>query len=175
MTLPTKYAWLAQEPAPQMLLKALDLYGVLERPGAADNPTILAWAAETGLGRVYTHDSVPWCGLFLAVVAKRAGKPVPDQPLWALNWAKWGEPSGQPMLGDVLVFVRDGGGHVGLYVGEDRQAYHVLGGNTGDAVSIARIDKKRLHAARRYYAVGAPSNVRPIMLAVGGQLSVNEA
>jgi hypothetical protein len=39
----------------------------------------------------------------------------------------------------VLVFERPGGGHVGYYFGEDATAYHVLGGNQGDAVTIARI------------------------------------
>lgn len=173
--LPARYAWLDQEPAPRMLLEALKLYGTLEAPGAADNPTILKWAQEVGLQRTYTHDAVPWCGLFMALVAQRAGKPIPDGPLWALNWATWGDASGQPMLGDVLVFVREGGGHVGLYVGEDRGAFHVLGGNTGDAVSIARIAKQRLHAARRYYTIAAPPNVRPVLLAVSGALSTNEA
>jgi cell wall-associated NlpC family hydrolase len=36
------------------------------------------------------------------------------------------------MLGDVLVFRRGGGGHVALYVGEDEEAFHVLGGNQAD-------------------------------------------
>jgi hypothetical protein len=42
-------------------------------------------------------------------------------------------------LGDVLAFVRNGGGHVGLYVDEDASAYHVLGGNQSDRVSITRV------------------------------------
>ena len=36
------------------------------------------------------------------------------------------------MLGDILTFKRNGGGHVGLYVGEDKDCYHVLGGNQGN-------------------------------------------
>jgi uncharacterized protein (TIGR02594 family) len=109
------------------------------------------------------------------VVAHRAGKDVPSKPLWALNWAKWGQDGGQPELGDVLVFVRPGGGHVGLYVGEDGIAYHVLGGNQSDAVSIARINKDRLYACRAYFAVGKPANVRPVLLGANGSVSANEA
>ncbi len=34
--------------------------------------------------------------------------------------------------------------HVGFYAGEDASAYHVLGGNQNDSVSLARIGKERL-------------------------------
>lgn len=174
MTLPTAYAWLLSEPGPKMLVEALKLHGTLETPGARDNPTILGWAREVGLG-TYSHDAIPWCGLFLAVVASRAGKRLPHGPLWALNWARWGEDGGQPELGDVLVFTRPGGGHVGIYVGEDADAYHVLGGNQRDAVSITRVGKDRLYTCRAYYAVGRPANVRPIVLSPTGALSTDEA
>lgn len=175
MSLPAAYAWLAAEPAPRMLLEALRLYGTVETPGKGSNPTILAWAKEVGLDRVYTADSVPWCGLFMAVIAMRAGKRLPAKPLWALSWGTWGEDGGQPELGDVLVFTRDGGGHVGIYVGEDATAYHVLGGNQKDAVTIARVAKERLYACRAYYAVGRPPNVRPVVLTSAGELSQDEA
>lgn len=175
MRIPGPYVWLLSEPAPRMLLEALKLVGTIETPAPGNTPTIMAWARETGLSSVYTADSVPWCGLFMAVVAKRAGKPVPQGPLWALNWGKWGQDGGQPELGDVLTFVRDVGGHVGLYVGEDAQAYHVLGGNQSDQVGFTRIAKKRLRAVRQFYAVGKPDNVRPMILRPSGGLSQNEA
>lgn len=175
MNLPTAYAWLANEPGPKMLVEALRLHGTVETPGAQDNPVILDWAREVGIDSIYHHDATAWCGLFMAVVAARAGKRLPYHPLWALNWARWGEEGGQPELGDVLVFTRWSGGHVGLYVGEDAAAYHVLGGNQHDAVTIARVAKERLYACRAYYAVGRPANVRPIMLTADGEISTNEA
>src|SRR3954462_9898058 len=106
MTLPAQYAWLSKEDGPKMLIEALKLFGTLEGPGAKDNPTILAWASEIGLAKTYSHDSIPWCGLFIGVVARRAGKDIPDSPLWALSWADFGKPAGAPMLGDVLTFKR---------------------------------------------------------------------
>lgn len=177
MTLPANYAWLATvQGAPLMIQKALELYGTKELAGGANSPTILAWAAEVGLEHEYTADSIPWCGLFAAVVAKRAGKGVPNNPLWALNWAHFGVPNGQPDLGDILVFTRPGGGHVGIYVGEDRDgAYHVLGGNTHDDVSIARIDKHRLYACRQPLYTTRPLGARPFILEANGPLSRNEA
>lgn len=167
-----KYAWLLDEPAPKMLIEALNLYGVKETIGNGDNPTIIGWAKELLLPE-YNHDSIAWCGLFCAVVAKRAGKKVPENPLWARNWSAWGSKC-VPALGCVLVFSRDGGGHVGIYVGEDTDCYHVLGGNQGDSVSITRIRKGRLIAARESYNV-RPANIRPVYLSPIGTVSNNEA
>jgi cell wall-associated NlpC family hydrolase len=79
------------------------------------------------------------------------------------------------MLGDVLVFQRTGGGHVGLYVGEDEAAFHVLGGNQGDRVCIARIARHRLYSARRPAYRAMPATVRTYSLAPAGALSANEA
>lgn len=175
--LPKKYGWLANEPGPKMLAEALRLYGIRETAGAGNTPAIMSWAREIGgdIAKVYSADSIPWCGLFVAIVAKRAGKPLPASPLWARAWATWGEKSPRASLGDVLVFVRNGGGHVGLYVGEDAGAYHVLGGNQGDAVSIVRIAKARCIAVRRLYAIAAPANVRSVRMAASGPVSKNEA
>jgi uncharacterized protein (TIGR02594 family) len=176
MALPAQYAWLAKEPGPKMILEALKLFGTVEAAGSKDNPKILAWAAEIGLAKTYSHDSIPWCGLFIGLVAKRAGKEVVDSPLWALSWADFGKPAaGGAMLGDVLTFKRDGGGHVALYVGEDASAYHCLGGNQSDQVCITRIAKSRFYRARRPLYTNQPNNVRKITLSSTGKLSSNEA
>jgi len=172
--LPEEYAWLSNEPAPKLLIEALRLYGTQEVVGEKNNPDILAWARECNV-KGYKADSIPWCGLFMAIIAYRAGKYIPDSPLWARSWAQWGTESPAAQLGDVLVFERGSGGHVGLYVGEDSECYHVLGGNQGDAVSIKRIKKSRCLAVRRQYMIGAPSNVRRVLLSANGSISVNEA
>lgn len=181
MQLPARYAWLANEPGPKMLVEALKHYGVLEYRGADNNPDITAWAKEIGgdIASTYTQDSIPWCGLFMAIVAKRAGKTFPANPLWALNWKDFGVKATVPMLGDVVVFSRTtptGGkaGHVALYVGEDNTAYHTLGGNQSDSVCITRMAKSRLYAVRRPIYNVQPANVRKVVLASDGNLSVNE-
>lgn len=173
--LPNNYQWLGMVSSlPLMVSHALELVGTVEAMGAADNPVILGWAAEVGL-RDYRADSIPWCGLFMAVVARRAGKLLPEKPLWALSWARFGAAVDVPALGDVLVFKRDGGGHVGLYVGEDDAAFHVLGGNQGDRVGFARIARGRLYAARRPAYRVRPASVSPVRLTAAGALSANEA
>lgn len=172
------YAWLVREGHPAILTEAVRLFGTREGTGPVNNPVILDWAREVGgdVEDVYKTDAVPWCGLFVAVCCHRAGLDMPVHPLWALSWSAWGHPVDLPMLGDVLTFTRPGGGHVGLYVGEDREAYHVLGGNQSDAVSVARIGKTRHYASRRtLWKIAQPDNVRRMFLKPSANLSTNEA
>jgi len=173
LPLPPNYFWLSAEPGPKMIRAALYYFGVHEAPGGVSNPVIMAWAKELGLP--YSGDDVPWCGLLMAKTAKDAGKQYPQNPLWARNWTSFGISAPMPMLGDVLVFARPGGGgHVGLYVGQDNDAYHTLGGNEGDAVNIVRISRARMLAARRPIYSVQPSNVRVIKLAPSGAISNDE-
>ena len=181
MPLEERYKWLLKESGPIMIKKALELYNIIEKPGTASNPTIINWAKEVGgkVENIYKADEIPWCGLFIAIVAKRSSKQVVKDPLWALNWGTFGKYIEIPMLGDVLVFVRklaDGrkAGHVGLYVGEDKDCYHVLGGNQNDKVNIVRIEKKRLYTSRRPNYINQPKNVRVIKLSSAGTISSNE-
>lgn len=181
MTLSIDYPWLAKEPGPRILLEFLKLYGIKEVPGRGkSNPTIIGWAKELGqkVGMDYKEDDDPWCGLATGIAAFRAGQIPPAICVRAKEWAKFGIPAeGGPKLGDVLVFTREGGGHVGLYIGEDATRYYVLGGNQGNMVSIAPIDKKRLFAARRpiYLKNEVVSKVRAIQITNGKASSKNEA
>lgn len=175
MNLPKQYSWLLLELGPKMMEEFLKIYGITEEPGAADNPLILEWAKETGLGRDYKHDAVAWCGLTMAIIAKRAGKELPPNPLWALNWALFGNKvTDGAKLGDVLVFKRAGGGHVALYIGEDDECYHCGGGNQSDTTSIIRKPKNRVYAIRRPVYKDQPSNVRKIILSPEGVIDNKE-
>lgn len=169
MNVPGQYAWLlGLGQLPRMTQEALNLLGTVETPGSGNNPTIMAWASEIGVQRVYTADAVPWCGLFMGVVAHRAGKQLPASPLWALSWAQFGVDEGQPRLGDVLVFTRNGGGHVTQYIAEDKEAFHCLGGNQGDKVCIERIAKARLYRVRRPIYNQMPASARPFLVGTNG-------
>lgn len=180
MALPKQFSWLAKEDGPRILREALKTYGTAETPGPGSNPSILAWAKATGLDRAYRSDATAWCGLWMAYVALQAGWEPPLNPLSARSWLNFGTPQITPALGDILVFWRERRtgykGHVGIYVGEDAQAYYVLGGNQSDMVSIRRISKARLLGARRCrWRINQPLNVRPVQLTLGGALSSNEA
>jgi len=170
------YNFLNAEKSPRLLVEAVKLIGIKEVVGKVHNPVIMAWAKDLNLQKIYTADEIPWCGLFIAYACHKAGVDVIDKPLWALSWAKWGTKVTEPMLGDILTFKRDGGGHVGIYVGEDKDCYHVLGGNQGNAVSVTRIVKSRLYQARRTtWKVAQPANVRKVYLDAKGIVSKNEA
>jgi uncharacterized protein (TIGR02594 family) len=173
------YDWLKDEKAPRILVEAVKLIGTREIPGPRSNPVILEWAKEIGgpVARWYDDDDEAWCGLFMAVCIQRAGYEPPKgfDSIRALRYAFWGDDAPVPMLGDALVFNRNGGGHVGLYVGEDADAYHVLGGNQNNAVNVSRLAKHRLFASRRTaFKIGKPKNVRKIFLNSSGELSHNE-
>jgi uncharacterized protein (TIGR02594 family) len=170
------YSFLNTETGPRILVEAVKLIGTKEIVGKKHNPVILGWADELGLDNVYTNDEIPWCGLFIAYCAHKAGVQVVDKPLWALSWNNYGTKESIPMLGDILTFKRDGGGHVGIYIGEDRTHYHVLGGNQNNQVSIMRLAKSRLNQARRTaWKIAQPSNVRVVQLSSQGTISNNEA
>lgn len=180
MTLPKQYSWLAKEAGPRILAEGLKTYGTSEKPGPGSNPTILQWAKVIGYDRIYKDDATAWCGLWMGYTTLQAGWDAPLNLLGARNWLTFGRPSDAPMLGDVLVFWRGSktgwSGHVGLYAGEDRDAYHVLGGNQSDRVSFSRIAKTRLLGARRCpWRINQPANVRPVWLSSSGALSTNEA
>lgn len=172
--LPAAYAWLRDVgPVPRHLSIALELLGTLEAAGTANNATIMRWAHGVP---GYSADSVPWCGLFMDHVMREAGREPVASPLWALNWGKFGVDGGQPELGDVLTFVRPGGGHVALYIAEDRAGYyHILGGNQSDKVSIMRIEKARMRACRQPPYKTKPASVKPYIVSATGVVSRNEA
>lgn len=169
----------ARSREPGWLNAARAKLGTREAAGSANNPTILGWAKRLGtkvLGVIYNADSVPWCGVFVGACLDEAQIASPTFAVRAKSWATWGVNLRAERLapGAILVFERPGGGHVGFYVGEDAAAYHVLGGNQGDSVTIARLEKERCIARR--WPEGKPVIGKPVVLASGGKpMSRNEA
>ena len=157
--------------------EALRLKGIREAAGDADNPTILGWARRLRLA--YRKDSIPWCGLFAGhcIAVALPDEPLPTNPLGARNWQRFGV-AAEPTLGAVLVFWRGSRsgaqGHVGFYAGEDASAFHVLGGNQSDSVSIARVARSRLLATRWPATAPGPAG-GAIKRVAAGALSTNEA
>ena len=169
------YDYLKKVRSPQILVQALRLIGTKEIVGVKHNAEIMGWAKELGIEKTYTADEIPWCGLFMAIVCKRAGLEFPDKPLWALNWNKFGTRQKTAMLGDVITFKRQSGGHVGIYVGEDSVCYHILGGNQSNMVNITRIEKSRLSGIRRTaWQIAQPANVKQVFVNANGFISKNE-
>lgn len=166
---------------PKLVAAGLQYLGVKEIPGARSNPVIIDMAKGLGIEKIYTNDDTAWCGLFMSHLFRITGKPLLGikgdkyNYLRAAKYAEWGNKVDEPEMGDVLVFSRTGGGHVGLYVGESKYTYFVLGGNQSNSVSITEIKKDRLTAARRYYATEPPASVKKYILDSTGTVSINEA
>ncbi len=162
---------------PSWLTEARKYIGTREVPGAKNNPVIISWAVYLGgwFKSFYTQDSIAWCGLFIGYLMKLCGFPPPSTLLSAAGWASWGSRLSTPSLGAIMVFTRPGGAHVALYMGERKDAYRVIGGNQGDAVSEMWIKKDRLTAIRWPFGARLPSG-GPVLLADDGKpVSVNEA
>lgn len=117
--------------------------GVKEIRGPKHNSTIQRWLRE--LKAWWTDDETPWCGVFVAGVLNECGLPYPKEYYRALSWLNAGRRIERAAVGCVVVFVRQGGGHVGFVVGEDEYGrLMVLGGNQGNQVSIAPFDRSRV-------------------------------
>ena len=121
---------------------------------------------------------IAWCGAFVATCLRKwqADIALPANPLGARQWGAFGE-SCTPQCGAVLTFWRGSKtgwqGHVGFCAGEDADAFHVLGGNQGNAVTITRISRTRLLQSRWPKGHSQPLHIR--RLTPGGKLSTNEA
>jgi uncharacterized protein (TIGR02594 family) len=168
---------LKQTTPPRLVREALALLGIIEIAGPGNNPVIINWAKETNTpaDNWYNSDSIPWCGLFMAVVAQRAEWPVVAEPLRALSWATFGKKVTKAVLGDVLTFKRKGGGHVGIYVGETLDSYYVLGGNQSDKVCMTRIAKARIYSINRPLYKVVPASAIQYVYTSQGTLSTDEA
>lgn len=172
-----QYKWLEKQVSPKVIEEAVKLYGTKEIVGKQHSKEILSWAKEVGLEKTYTNDEIPWCGLFAAIVVKRAGFTPVSNPLWARNWNNFGTKQKTAMFGDILVFTRPGGGgHVAFYVGEDDSCYHVLGGNQSNMVNTTRLLKSRCIGIRRCpWKISQPNNVKVVKLSGKGEISKNES
>ena len=155
------------------------MIGLTEGAGARNNPVILDWASDLGIA--YTGDDIAWCGLFVAhcIGATLPEEALPTNPLGARAWMKFGSPC-RPKLGAVMVFWRGKPagwqGHVGFYAGEEADGtFHILGGNQGNRVSIARIAKGRLLGARWPATVAADGSGTVQVTSSGNPLSDDEA
>lgn len=147
-----------------------------EIPGTQSNSVILSWAKKIGgfVATYYKNDDIPWCGLFVAWCMKTNDIPITiNNPLSALEWSKFGIKT-DPCYGCIMVFSRTGGGHVGFYMSEDSDSYHILGGNQSNMVNITKVAKSRFHSAR--WPTGYEKLITPgrIKRTFDGKLSVNE-
>lgn len=158
------------------LVTAESLLYTSEIPGRQHNPRIMRWARALGgwVANYYTSDEIPWCGLFVAWCMKANDIPIEiENPLSALAWNKFGIKC-EPQYGCILVFTRSGGGHVAIYVSEDDDTFHCLGGNQNNQVNVTRVSKSRFVGARWPTQYLHLQTNKRIKRTFDGNLSINE-
>lgn len=131
---------------------ALSQWGESEEPGAAVNPAIGRYLANAGLP---ANDEIAWCSAFLYWCAVTAGveHPPGTKAAAAKSWLDCGRSIVLPATGDVVILRREGApdwaGHVGIYLRTAGDKVWVLGGNQGNAVSIAAFRASSVIGYRR--------------------------
>ena len=114
--------------------------GVHEVPGPGDNPRIVEYLKSTSLGKPDNqNDETAWCSAFLNWCMEQAGLEGTNSA-WARSWLDWGREvrEDEDFIGSVCVLERGVNfGHVGFLMDFDEDRVQLLGGNQGDAVSLA--------------------------------------
>ncbi|HWK32525.1 MAG TPA: TIGR02594 family protein, partial [Hyphomicrobium sp.] len=139
---------------PPWLAAAWAELGQREVRGSADNARIRAFFRDVGHPATL-HDEVAWCAAFAGACLERAGF-ASTRSLMARSYLRWGEEIEAGRFGAVAVLSRGAdpaAGHVGFLLGETASHVMLLGGNQGDAVSVAAYPKTRLIGLRWPQAV----------------------
>lgn len=129
---------------PWMTFAWADL-GVAEFPGSRSNPRVMDYyrlAGNSGIG----DDAVPWCAAFVGACLERAHVTC-SRSLAARSYLSWGKALDQPEPGCIVVLSRGqdpSAGHVGFLAGVTASKVFLLGGNQGDAVSVASFERGRV-------------------------------
>jgi uncharacterized protein (TIGR02594 family) len=134
---------------PRWVELARDYLGTAEVLGSRNNKDIVAM--HQAVSGVAHPDSVAWCSAFANYVLNKSGVKGTGS-LMARSFSRWGDDvKGEPPVGAVVVLSSSRGpasGHVGFCVGVDSAFVHLLGGNQGDKVSIAKFPKGKIVAVR---------------------------
>lgn len=140
---------------------ATSLTGLKEVHGSQHNPEILQMWRDIKRGGIKS-DEVPWCAAFVGACLERSGIQS-TRFEGARSYADWGQKLEAPVSGCVVVFSRDGGGHVGFVVGQDEAGnLLVLGGNQSDEVNVRAFPRSRVTAYRWPSGLDIPSAPLPV-------------
>ncbi len=154
------------------VVEARKLIGHAEVKGPQHSPEILQMWRDIKRGGI-KDDETPWCAAFVGAMLERAGFRS-SRFESAKSYLDWGQHLALPVPGCVVVFTRQGGGHVGFAVGRDSSGnLLVLGGNQSDAVNIRAFPVSRVTGYRWPAGVPVPSEPLPVLSAE--QLSEREA
>lgn len=130
---------------PAWLTAAWAEFGVREVVGSGDAARVVRYFRDAGHAQI-TNDETPWCAAFVGAMLERVELEGTGS-LLARSYLKWGLAIDGPRLGAIAVLTRGSdpaAGHVGFYLGASDDKIFLLGGNQGDAVSVAPFARDRL-------------------------------
>lgn len=154
---------------PAWLVEGEKMEGVHEGIGDADNLQVVKLFEEAGHPEV-VHDSTAWCAAFVGAMLARSGYKGTGS-LWALDYAKWGQPLQGPALGAIATKKRLNkkgqlvGGHVFFVAGWKNNKVFGLGGNQSDKVCVTEYPKSVIISYRWPNGAQLPGE-QPVELAV---------
>lgn len=152
--------------------EAAKFIGLREIKGPQHAAEILKFWKDIKRGGI-KDDETPWCAAFVGSMLERSGVQSTRFES-ARSYESWGQPLKQPVPGCVVVFSREGGGHVGFVVGQDKDGnLQVLGGNQKDMVRVATFPRIRATAYRWPAGMPIPAANLPVMAAA--EFSTKEA
>ena len=148
--------------------------GTHETPGASHTPLIVRMWER--IRAPFRDDETPWCAAFVGSVLEESGFKSTRSGL-ARSYLKWGIALPKPAVGAVAILWRgkpnSSSGHVGFVVGFDTYGnVLVLGGNQGNAVTVAPYSRMRVLGYRwpeipRYDMPTEPEYMLPTIKARG--------
>lgn len=132
------------------VLVAITQIGEKEVAGSTDNPAIMQYAKDCGMG--YDHDEISWCSLFINWVMLMCGL-TRSRTLAARDWLKIGIKITDPKMGDVVIFWRNSPsswmGHVAIFLRIENGVVYCIGGNQSDSVSVTTMPLNQVLGYRR--------------------------
>lgn len=140
---------------PLWLTEARKHIGVREIPGVNHHPLIVSMWKAIRRGGI-KDDETPWCAAFVGFCLENVGI-VSSRFESAKSYLEWGQRLLWPVEGCIVVFTRDGGGHVGFCTGVAPDGrLLILGGNQGNEVCIRAFPRERVSGYRWPAAVPVP-------------------
>lgn len=138
--------------------EAAEHIGLKEILGPVHNQQIVGWFAELGCAW-FTADEVAWCAIYVNITLKRrslphfTGEKAPRAVCFETYGTEVSFADARP--GDIVVFDREGGKHVGFFFGwgHEGKTLFVLGGNQGNSCCIVSMRVDNLTAIRRVPAI----------------------
>lgn len=167
---------------PEWMKRAFDDLGLHEVEGEEANVRIVEMYAAAGHPEV-KKDEVAWCAAAIGAWLDETGYPNTGS-LLAASYRNYGRPLDTDKKlprGAILVFTRTGGNHVCFLLEDNGEWLTVIGGNQSDGVTITKMPRSRLRAARwptnapEPAQLGAPSIVKSKSVMAAGAIGTTEA